>query len=1040
MVTHRDGVPVPKVIDFGIAKATNQKLTEKTLFTRYAHIIGTPAYMSPEQAELSDLDIDTRSDIYSLGVLLYELLTGTTPFSEEELRKAGYVEMQRVIREEEPTKPSTKLSTLGDSLTDVARQRSCSPDILRKAIRGALDWIVMKSLEKDRTRRYDSTSALLDDIKRHLNHDPVSAGPPGTWYRTKKFVLRHRAWLTTVTAVTVVISVSLAVTASLYMRVERVDFDRRLSVTQQLYAEGRYQAALAEMENQHLNKATDARARLLHAQILLDLGRGDEAQTELQSLIKADAETAGAAHYLLARLHSSNEPEKSKEHRQQAETILPSTADGYALRALTAPTPDEAVTWLNQALGVDPSHYASRKARALVRYGQRDYARMLRDVEAIIALRPKDSLGYALRALAHRVLGELEEALSDHNRAIEFCEVKSELLRLLDQRQETYWRLGNYQAALRDAERCVALAPEALAYRATLGKILFKLKQYEAAKQEFVRIQTGRGGLWQAVRTMIGYAFERAHTGEPLEIPDSLANVWPFLHLPKYTVLHMQLERNATRLVQGTFDVSSWSPDGRQLAYTRSEFCGWNDAALKMVGTDSPVIARGIEILDLESGHTRVLTPSGGGPAWSPDGRYIAYVCSSDMMGGADAEVWLIQANGSEPRRLAEGAHPNWTNHSTRLYFHSRSREAVCRIDVTDPEGEPVYIAACPGWYPAVSPDERYLAYATNGQLTVIDLSSGETVVQWVVPGPEKYCYLHWSPDGKEISISSFGLRDYCSGLWLFDIEREQGWHLFDSEAVCCNWSRDRSRIAFDLRFPVSQIWTAQVDPDVPTWQALPSLQTRGEYLRSYWPRYVASYARAWSSRKPAVLGNLRAVGLNQYEYGQYEDALWTLQQVAKMPEAHGAPLDTGAGTYVAIIQERLGRYEEARQSLDRVRAACESRQIGDDYHLYEAEKVLAPEGSALATIWDCIQNDQLDKAFDLLETFEALSDHDVLDIETSHSVRAALARSYCRFARQASASRAMKLPYAPTRIVSLLCEIWPGCWQFLPNRIYGMA
>ena len=146
MVTLHDGQPIPKVIDFGIAKAINQKLTEKTLFTRYAQMIGTPAYMSPEQAEMSDLDIDTRTDIYSLGVLLYELLIGTPPFSEEELRRAGYLEIQRIICEQEPTKPSTKLSSLGDTLAEVARQRRSTPDLLRKSVRGDLDWIVMKAL------------------------------------------------------------------------------------------------------------------------------------------------------------------------------------------------------------------------------------------------------------------------------------------------------------------------------------------------------------------------------------------------------------------------------------------------------------------------------------------------------------------------------------------------------------------------------------------------------------------------------------------------------------------------------------------------------------------------------------------------------------------------------------------------------------------------------------------------------------------------------------------------------------------------------
>ncbi len=200
LVTLHDGRPVPKVIDFGVAKALGQKLTDKTLFTGFAQMLGTPAYMSPEQAELSGLDVDTRSDIYSLGVLLYELLTGVTPFDKETFAKAAMDEIRRMIRETEPPIPSTRLQTLGESLTDVAKRRRTEPATLRRLIRGDLDWIVMRCLEKDRRRRYETANGLARDLERHLNREPVSAAAPSWTYLATKFIHRHRAVLATCSA------------------------------------------------------------------------------------------------------------------------------------------------------------------------------------------------------------------------------------------------------------------------------------------------------------------------------------------------------------------------------------------------------------------------------------------------------------------------------------------------------------------------------------------------------------------------------------------------------------------------------------------------------------------------------------------------------------------------------------------------------------------------------------------------------------------------------------------------------------------------
>ncbi len=283
LVTLHDGVPVPKVIDFGIAKATEGRLTNLTVYTELRQFIGTPAYMSPEQAEMSGLDVDTRSDVYSLGVLLYELLTGRTPFEAQELIQAGLDAMRHTIREKEPLPPSTRLSTMIDAdLHSVAKRQSAEGPKLVRFIRGDLDWIVMKALEKDRTRRFESASALAQDVERFLRNEPIEARPPSTLYRFQKQVRRNRTVFAAGAAVIATLVLGLGLSLHLYIQEKRAL--RRAVAAERRQAELREQAERGLALERSLREMAPITEKFTAGGRLLSQGRIREAEEMISGI------------------------------------------------------------------------------------------------------------------------------------------------------------------------------------------------------------------------------------------------------------------------------------------------------------------------------------------------------------------------------------------------------------------------------------------------------------------------------------------------------------------------------------------------------------------------------------------------------------------------------------------------------------------------------------------------------------------------------------------------------------------------------------
>jgi Tol biopolymer transport system component/tetratricopeptide (TPR) repeat protein len=612
-----------------------------------------------------------------------------------------------------------------------------------------------------------------------------------------------------------------------------------LSQAREQYAKMDRQAALETIKPILNSRHVGPEAQLLYADILADNRRSDEAVAMLTDLLNKQPEIAGAAHSLLARiLWESESPnaenlKEIEEHRRQAEALLPETAEAYFLRAMTAVTVKEQLTSLDRALQLDPGHYESRRLRAFTYYASRKYEKMKEDALGMTILRPRDPLGYSLRAIALRELGRYQEAITDFDTAIALTSHDSpQYFDLSTQRCETLLRMGDYERAIAEAQKCLELSASSPVFQYHIFCALTALGDYDKADAMFRQIiASGYETRRQFQDWCMKYLFDTLEAGRPWHPPDRVPIGAAFLPMVEAEETYRGLSAKGRRVTTDGFS-ARWSPDGSKLAFSMGVH-GYS----------------GVAIFDPATKETDLLIVPGKDPRWSPDGRYIAFVrdCQflrvSEFIAAfiaaerknqhrllADEEVWVMNADGTQPRRLARGGWPSWSQDSACIYYHSRLDSTLCSISIEGPDAKPKRIIACSNLFPSVSPDNQRMAYLED-TLKVKDLASQTLIAEQPAPFAT-WGYAGWSPTGQELCLGGHNDSDDRTGLWIHSLDRNEPVRTLDGQITVGSWASDGTKLVFSLGPPYFEIWSADIDPNIPTIEALGPGRTLDEHFQ----------------------------------------------------------------------------------------------------------------------------------------------------------------------------------------------------------------